>query len=130
MLSVGSIAIGLSWVLPVPDLWRVAVAIVGGSLTVAGPLSAFLRIPALLRHDDYIALTNEGILRVNGQEQVFYPWDLVVEAMPSQDNPVDVELIMREGEVCRVPASFDALTPAQLARVINRVRTKALWNTL
>jgi hypothetical protein len=112
--------------------FRIALALIGASCTIAGPLSSVIRLLREMRDDTYLALQSNGLLVVDEGDATFVCWRELKLALVKQErgDGAFLEIECHEGEPIEVHQQFSDISLSELCKRINHVRTKALMGML
>lgn len=129
LVLLGAICASLALTRPWGSGLRIALALVGASCVIAGPVSAIVRLLHAMRDDDYLALHEEGIVLARDGQVTNIGWDELSSAERQAGPPEALLLRRREGALI-IDRRFGGLDVATLARRINHLRSKVLLDLL
>lgn len=113
----------------VPAEMRTVLGFIGGIFTAAGPLSVIIRLQMAMRKDDYLMLRADGLLSHVESARFFLPWDTMDHVSYDEASNV-IEVHMRNEDVYRLRDRFCGIGPRELAKRLDMVRRKAIWNLI
>lgn len=108
---------------------QVIVGLTGLAFTVAGPLVAIFGLRKVLLDDDYVALRSDGVCLAAGHPPRVLGWNDLREVRYEPEAEA-VAFELSEGEVVHLRRCFAGIELPGLAKRIEHVRHKALWNLL
>ncbi|HEX7666621.1 MAG TPA: hypothetical protein VF407_18970 [Polyangiaceae bacterium] len=99
------------------------IGICGALVLLTGLFLGFLGMARLVRHDAYVAVTNDGLV-VHVEGDAFYPWS-ELRAIVAENEGIGLD---REGGRVHVAGTFGDLKPQALADRLEDWRRKSDWS--
>jgi hypothetical protein len=107
----------------------IALGIMGLLLVAAGPLSMILGLRRVFQSDDYLLLRTDGLLEHVGDTSILYSWE-ELESIVYDGSADEVVLHARDGGEARLAHRLSGIDARDLARRLDEVRRKAIWELL
>ncbi|MFW5925002.1 MAG: hypothetical protein ACOCV4_02485 [Myxococcota bacterium] len=99
------------------------------ALVVTGPLSMMVALKRAFLCDEYLLVRTDGLVDHLGATVTLHPWD-EVECVVYDGSADAVVLQRRDGGSVRLTRRYAGITPRELARRLDEVRRKAMFNLL
>jgi hypothetical protein len=129
LTALGVLGIGASFVSHGPFAHNDVAIFVGSVCMIVGPLTAVIGMRQLLKHDEYVAALERGVLVVSGPEERFVPWSDVA-AVRWRTEPAALAIELREGEPIVLAKTFAMVRGPDLATNLEDMRRKAEFHLL
>ncbi len=127
-LIAGCLLVAFAWRGAADVNVRVALGIIGGAMTVAGPLSAIIRLQRLMRNDAFIGARLDSLVVGSATGERLWPWAEVrtFGAAQSSSHEAQITIELADGEVVWTETQISVPRARRLAKRLNHVRTRVL----
>lgn len=115
----GSFDPGAAWVVGLSAL----------ALVVTGPLSMIVALKRAFLAEEYLLVRTDGLVDHMGATATLHPWD-EVQCVVYDGSADAVVLQRRDGGSARLTRRYAGIAPRELARRLDEVRRKAMFNLL
>jgi hypothetical protein len=83
--SIGGFMIGAAFVKRLDDHFRTLASLGGAAILIFGLVTAFSGLAALLMHDVYIAIREDGVILHANKDETFLPWSTIARVRLGED---------------------------------------------
>ena len=108
---------------------RLTVTVAGVLVTASGPICSLTLLTRLMKREAYLILYSQGYADRTTTAELWVPWDSL-EAIAYHKERASIMLSNRNGEQSFMRARFSGVSLEVLARRLEEVRRKAVWNVL
>lgn len=103
--------------------------ITGLLFVIAGPLAMVLNLKRSLQAERYLLVRTDGVLERCGPDAVLHRWE-DIEAVVYDGSSKEVILQYRDEDPVRLTNRYAGIDPRNLARRLDEVRRKSLFNLI